>query len=67
MHEIEDQRNHLLDKIGENQRRATQLSILLKLEAEEKGDLERLEETAELLESAIAELEQARRVLVSGH
>lgn len=67
MHETEYQRNSLLDKIGENQRRATQLSILLKLEAQEKADIERLEETAELLESAVAELEQARRVLVSGH
>ncbi len=65
MHEHKDQRDRLRDRISENQRRATQLSILLKIEAQEKNDLGRLEETAELLESAVQELEQARRVLVS--
>lgn len=65
MHETENQRNRLRGRITENQRRATQLSILLQLEAQDKDDLDRLEETAELLESAVEELEQARRVLVS--
>lgn len=65
MQKAEDQRIRLLDRIGANQRRATQLSILLKIEAQDREDLHRLEETAELLESAVAGLEQARRVLVS--
>ncbi|HET8943662.1 MAG TPA: hypothetical protein VFO59_02685 [Dehalococcoidia bacterium] len=65
MHEDNDQRDRLRERISENQRRATQLSILLKLEAQENADLRCLEETADLLESAVGELEQARRVLVS--
>lgn len=65
MQKAEDQRNRLLDRISQNQRRATQLSILLKIEAQEREDIHRLEETADLLEGAVAGLEQARRVLAS--
>lgn len=65
MQQQRDQRDRLRDRINENQRRATQLSILLRLEADEKEDIDCLEETAELLESAVEELEEARRVLVS--
>ena len=65
MHNHQDKRDRLRRRIGEDQRRATQLSIMLTLEAQDKDDLDSIEETAALLENALQELEQARRVLVS--
>ena len=65
MGENETQRDSLRRRIGENQRRATELSIELRLESEEKNNVDALSETAELLQSVVDELEHARRVLIA--
>jgi hypothetical protein len=58
------QRQSYLTRINENQRQATELSIQLRLDAEEKHDVGVLAEAAETLEKAVRQIERARRVLV---
>ncbi len=65
MRDEQDNCHRLRRRISERQRRATELSIELKLESQEKDDVALLLETAERLESAVQELEQARIVLAS--
>jgi hypothetical protein len=65
MRNDDDTRDLLKRRIGANQRRATELSIELRLEAEDRDDLALLAETASLIESAVEDLERARRVLAS--
>ncbi|HSP54558.1 MAG TPA: hypothetical protein VLS25_03130 [Dehalococcoidia bacterium] len=65
MRDNQDQRDTLRRRIGENQRRATELSIELKLESQDKDDVSALSETAARLEAAVETLEKARLVLAS--
>ena len=53
-----------LTRITERQREATELSIKLKLDAQDSGDPAVLAEAADTLDNAVRELERARRVLV---
>ncbi len=59
------QRERYRSLISDGQRRATELSIELKLEAQDSDDVEVLAQAAENLDTAIEELEKARRVLVA--
>jgi len=65
MRDNQDQRDTLRRRIGENQRRATELSIELKLESQDKDDVSALSEPAARLEAAVETLEKARLVLAS--
>ncbi len=65
MRDERENRHRLRRRISENQRRATELSIELKLESLDKDDVQLLAHAADRLESAVAELEHAHRVLVS--
>ncbi|HEY7466502.1 MAG TPA: hypothetical protein VIB47_07395 [Dehalococcoidia bacterium] len=59
------QRQSYLSRITEKQREATELSIQLKLDAEESEDVSVLAEATRTLEDAVREIERARRVLVA--
>ncbi len=65
MRDDHEQCHRLRRRISENQRRATELSIELKLEAQDHDDVHLLTETADRLASAVEELEHARRVLAT--
>jgi hypothetical protein len=58
------QRQSYLSRITETQRQATEISIRVKLDAEEHEDVGVLAEAAETLENALREIKRARRVLV---
>lgn len=58
-----DRRDWYRSRIAERQRKATQLSIQLKLDAQERDDVAALAETADILEIAVEELERAHRTL----
>jgi hypothetical protein len=58
------ERDEYRERITEKQRRATELSIELRLEAEDTEDVVVLAEAARTLDNAVKELERARRVLV---
>jgi hypothetical protein len=58
------QRQSYLSRITETQRQATEMSILVKLDAEEHQDVGVLAEAADTLDKALREIERARRVLV---
>ena len=64
MRDIQRECNHHLARITERQREATELSIKLKLDAEDQGDPIVLAEAADTLDNAVREIERARRVLV---
>ena len=65
MNDNQGQRDWLRRRIGESQRRATELSIEVKLESQDKDSVSALAETADRLEAAVDALEQARLVLAS--
>jgi hypothetical protein len=65
MRDHQEQCHRLRRRISENQRRATELSIELKLESQDQDSLAALAETADRLEAAVDALEQARLVLAS--
>jgi hypothetical protein len=58
------QRQSYLSRITETQRQTTEMSIRVKLDAEDSDDVGVLREAAEVLENALREIERARRVLV---
>ena len=60
----DDRREWYRRRITDRQRTATELSITLKLDAEDLDDIAALAEAADILEIAVEELEKARRVLV---
>jgi hypothetical protein len=58
------QRQSCLSRISDKQREATELSIRVKLDAQENEDPRVLAEAADVLDNAVREIERARRVLV---
>ncbi len=63
----ETRRTGFLGEIAARQRQATELSIEVKLEAAETEDPRILEEASKTMQSAVHELEHARRMLVESH
>jgi hypothetical protein len=67
MQELGIERDQYRTRITEGHRQAMELSILLKLEADDTEDVHVLAETAEKLDEAVRELERACRVVAPGH